>query len=160
MKALAGDIPFKITIRWTRPRSYSDALESDCEHDYKAGLYLISARYSNLTPKGIYVGKTWDQYVSLRLRQRDHRARYSSFHRLYSRHAFSVSYGILKFENGRMTKKRLGEIERILIYSNDPTHSQNRSGIWKHSVSDSYEIRNTGYRCSLPKRVSLGIFTS
>ena len=62
--------------------------------------------------------------------------------------------------NGKLTSKRLAEIEQILIYSSDPTHSGNVKNFYEHKVTESYLISNIDYRCSLPKKIQLGVFAS
>ena len=63
-------------------------------------------------------------------------------------------------DEGRLTQKRVDDIERILIYASSLDHTENRNNIWSHKVSDAYRITNTGSRSSLPRTIFLGIVTS
>ena len=68
----------------------------------------------------LYIGQTYQQSVSTRLQQPDHQRRYAAFVKNYPRHRFSVSHGIVSVIDGRLTKRRVDDIERLLIYANDP----------------------------------------
>jgi hypothetical protein len=160
MKPLPDEYPRKISIHWTRPRPYESALKSGCDHDDDAHLYMILRRYSRAVPKVIYIGKTWHQCVRTRLRQKDHRERHQRFCENYPRQSFHVSHGIVSMDEGRLTQRRVDEIERILIYASSLDHTENRSNIWTHRVTDAYQIKNTGSRGSIPRTIFLGIVTS
>ena len=71
---------------------------------------------------------------------------------------FWVSCGIVTIENGKKTKKRIKDIETILIYTNQSEHSHNVSNVYKHGVIGSYRIENHGHRCGLPRELHLGFF--
>jgi hypothetical protein len=160
MKPLPDEYPRSISIEWTRPKLYESVFDDGCDHDDSAHLYMILRRYSRATPKAIYIGKTWHQCVRTRLRQKDHRLRYQRFCESYPRQRFYVSHGIVSMDEGRLTQKRVDEIERILIYASSLDHTENRSNIWTHKVSDAYRITNKGSRSSLPQTIFLGIVTS
>ena len=160
MKPLLEEEPRNISIKWTRPKPYEAVFNSKCEHDDHAKLYMILRRFSDAAPKVIYIGKTWHQCVRTRLRQPDHRNRFRRFQENYPRHSFFVSYGIVSIDYGILTKKRVDEIERILIYASNPEHTENRCNIWTHKVTDAYLINNTGSRGSIPRKIRLGVFTS
>lgn len=57
-----------------------------------------------------------------------------------------------------MVRSRIKDIENILIYSNDPDHSHNVQNFYNHGVKGSYLIKNCGYKSTLPKEISLGVF--
>ena len=147
-----------IVIEWKRPKQYRRGVENGSVHDDFANLYLISARYVVGKSKAIYIGKTYAQWVSKRLAQPDHKKRYAEYVKNYPRHSFYVSHGIVVVNDGRLTQKRLDDMERILIYTNDPDHSHNVKNIYEHGVTGSYEIYNRGSRCTLPKYIALGVF--
>ena len=149
---------WEIEIEWKRPKKYKRVIEEGSVHDDSANLYLISARYGSANTKAIYIGKTWAQWVSKRLTQLDHKKRYAAFVKNYPRHAFYVSHGIVVINDGRLTKKRLDDIERILVYTNEPDHAHNVRNFYEHGVTGSYEIYNRGSRCTLPKFIALGVF--
>ena len=160
MKPLFEDEFWEVTIEWKKPKEYNRLLREGSDHDETARLYLITARYAKATSKGKYIGKTFRQKVSVRLKQPDHKKRYAAFTGKHPNHKFFVSHGIITMHNGKLTEKRLAEIEQILIYSNDPTHSGNVKNFYEHGVSGSYAITNTGFRCSLPRKIQLGVFAA
>ena len=149
---------WEVRIKWTRPRSYERVREEGSDHDDSAYLYYIRAQFSNRRPKLLYIGKTYTQSVSIRLGQPDHRNRYDEFTRLYPIHRFTVSHGIVSVESGRITRRRIDDIERLLIYANDPSHAYNVQNINQHGVARSYIVTNTGYRSGLPRSLLLGVF--
>lgn len=158
MEPLYGDDYWDIAIQWTRPRSYEKVRGSWCKHDDDANLYLITAKYSKNRSKCIYIGKTYDQWVSKRLTQEDHKKRYAAFVKNYPNHKFFVSHGIVSMKKGKIVRSRIKEIEIILIYSNDPEHCHNVQNFYNHGVTGSYSIENFGYKSTLPKVISLGVF--
>ncbi len=147
-----------VAVQWTRPILYDTVRSMGTEYDETACLYLITARFASKSRKLIYVGKTYRQYVSKRLSQPDHLRRYAGIVANYPHHKIEVVHGLLSIENGKITEKRLSDIEKILIRSNDPTHAHNVKAFYSHGVRDSYRIVNNGYRCGLPKCISLGLF--
>lgn len=160
MKPLFEDEFWDVTIEWKKPKEYSRLLLEGSDHDSTAQLYLISARFAKAASKGKYIGKTFQQKVTIRLKQPDHKKRYAAFTGIHPNHKFFVSHGVITMNNGKLTENRLAEIEQILIYSNDPTHSGNVKNFYEHGVTGSYLINNVGYRCSLPKKIQLGVFAS
>jgi len=159
MKPLYPDEYWEVEVNWSKPSAYENIRDNGHELDEYAYLYLITARYSSNAPKSLYVGKTYQQSVSKRLKQKDHRARYAAFTKHYSKHDFYISFGEVSLSYGNITEKRIDDIERILIYVNDPEHAQNVQNICEHGVKGSYAITNAGYRASFPKEVMLGVFT-
>ena len=160
MEPLHHEEYWNIEIEWSRPKTYERLLDEGSPHDDLAHLYLISARMGTDSPKAIYVGKTYDQWVSKRLSQPDHKRRYAEFIIAYPRHNFYVSHGIVKIQNGKLTRKRIDDIERILIYVNEPLHAHNVQNFWQHSVTTPYQIENRGSRCTLPRTIALRVFVA
>lgn len=158
VKPLYEDEFWDVSIEWKLPTEYSRLLVDGSKHDGSAHLYMISARFAKSPPKGKYIGKTWHQDVSTRLKQPDHKKRFAAFKGVHPDHRFYVSHGILSISNGNLTNNRLAEIEKILIYANDPDHSGNVKNFYEHGVNGSYAIENTGYRCALPRKIQLGVF--
>ena len=156
MKRVFDEDPWTIDIKWSRPKAYAAVVADKSGTEDDASLYSILARYRSGPRKLFYVGKTFSYFVSTRLSQRDHKARLAKFVQAHPRHSFEVSYGVIKCT--KLTRKRLGEIEQLLIYSSDPVHSKNVRNFYDHCVSDAYHIRNNGSRCSLPKTIALGVF--
>ena len=158
MRPLYPDEYLAIDIEWSRPSSYERVRARGHELDRVAQLYLITAKASFSRAKSLYVGKTYRQTVSTRLAQQDHQARYAAFKKHYPRHRFLISLGVVTLLEGRLTAGRLGELEKILIYANDPEHAFNVQNFYEHGVKGSYEVVNHGHRAGLPKAIMLGVF--
>lgn len=158
MKPLWHEEYVNIEVHWSRPKDYDRLLEEGSPHDELARLYLISARFGTKPSKAIYVGKTDAQSVIKRLTQPDHQRRYINFVNDYPRHRFYVSHGIVTNHQGKLTQKRIDDIERILIYANEPQHAHNIKNFWRHGVTTPYQIENRGFRCTLPRVIALGVF--
>lgn len=158
MEPLQHEGYWGIEVKWSRPKEYERLLDEGSPHDELANLYLISARFGTKPSKAIYVGKTYDQWVSMRLSQPDHQLRYTEFVKNYPRHIFYVSHGIVTNHDGKLTRKRIDDIERILIYANEPQHAHNIKNFWQHRVTMPYQIENRGSRCTLPRTIALGVF--
>ena len=123
MQRLYHKEAWEVEIEWTRPKEYTRLLSEGSDRDECANLYLISARYGAANAKTIYIGQTYTQLVRKRLSQPDHKKRFAAFVKNYQRHGFFVSLGIITIKEGNLTRKRLDDIERILIYANDASHS-------------------------------------
>ncbi len=147
-----------VEINWSRPALYENVIEYGAELDDKAFLYMITAKFGSNKSKILYIGKTYKQTVNIRLSQNDHHKRYKNIQKKYPRHKLYVSCGTVQIHNGKITENRIKEIEKILIYSNDTDHVQNVSNYYTHGVKDSYKIKLSGYRHSLPKELYLGVF--
>lgn len=79
MEQLYHEEYWPIEVEWSRPREYDRLLDEGSTHDESANLYLISARYKNNTPKLLYIGQTFNQWVSKRLTQPDHKKSMTNF---------------------------------------------------------------------------------
>ena len=158
MKPLYPEDFWRITVHWSRPVSYERASTQGTPSDDAAHLYLISARFGDFSPKVLYIGKVFDQWIRTRLQQHDHRRRREAWQASYPRHKLLVSAGCLSVEGGRVTRKHLDAVERILIYSSVNEHTHNVQHLYQHGVSGSYEVANTGSRSGLPRVVAVGMF--
>lgn len=158
MNPVFEDDFWRVCIAWSKPIPYERARDEGSEHDETANLYMITARFSDKKHKFIYLGKTYKQYVQKRLKQPDHHARYAGIVRNHPKHRIFLRYGTVKVDAGKVTKKRIDDLERILIYCLDDEHSRNVKSIYSHGVTDSYEIVSSGSRGTLPKCLALGFF--
>ncbi len=158
MKPLYEEESWHVSISWKKPMLYDSLVENGSAHDETANLYMILGRYSSNSAKILYIGKTVDQWVSKRLGQQDHKNRYAAFIGNYPRHWFQVSLGVITMHNGNKTAKRIGDIEQLLIFVHDSEHRRNVKNVYNHGVTGSYRIENTGFKCTLPKCLMLGIF--
>lgn len=160
MQPLSHQEAMEVEIDWKRPKEYARLLQEGSEHDENAKLYLITARYSKADSKVIYIGMTYAQQVSRRLAQADQKKHHAAFEKEYPRHKFFVSHGVINILSGNLTQKRLDDIKRILVYTNEPEHAHNVQNLYKHGVTGSYRIKNKGSKGTLPRLISLGIFIS
>ena len=150
---------WEVDIEWKKPILYTRIIEEGCHHDDQANLYHILAKFPSGKFKSLYIGHTYQHCVSWRLCQKDHRYRYSEFVKEYPRHTFWVSCGIVDIEGGKITQKRIKDVETILIRTNDSDHSFNVANVYGHGVTGTYKIANYGYRCGcLPRILYLGFF--
>ena len=149
---------WRVHITWSKPLPYETARDAGSDQDETANLYMITARFSNKKHKFIYLGKTYKQWVQKRLKQKDHQARYAAIIKNHPKHAIFLRYGTVKIESGKVTNKRIDDLERILIYCLDDEHCKNIKSIYTHGVLESYEIISSGSRGTLPKCLALGFF--
>lgn len=159
MNILFEDGFWKVTVTWSKPMLYENIIEQGSPHDESAHLYMILGKYQNNSHKVFYIGKTYDQVVSDRLTQSDHKLRYKKVKDEYPRHQLYVSHGIVEIEDGKRTSKRIDEIESILIYSMPTDHSYNEKNYFSHGVTGQYLIKNKGYKSNLQNTIGLGVFT-
>ena len=158
LESLLQDDYWEVYIQWTRPCLYERVRDEGSKYDNSAHLYYIRAKYSTGRPKVLYIGQTYQQSVSIRLGQPDHRKRCAEFTNSYPNHHFAVSHGIVSITYGNITSNRIDDIESLLIYANDPEHAYNVRNINQHGVKRSYFVTNRGYRSTLPRFLWLGLF--
>ncbi len=158
MKLLYEEDSLLVTIKWSKPIIYENLIENGSYNDDSAHLYMITGKYLNNSPKLYYVGKTYDQYVSHRLTQVDHKNRYDELYNKYPKHKLFVSHGTIEIEGGNRTRKRVDEIERILIYSMNSDHTINKKNLYSHGVTEQYLVSNKGYKSHLPSTIGIGVF--
>ncbi len=159
MNPVFEDDFWRVHISWSKPIPYEKARDVGSDHDETANLYMITARFSDKDHKFIYLGKTYKQYVQRRLKQPDHAARYAAIVKHHPKHAVFLRYGTVKVEEGKVTNKKIDDLERILIYCLDDEHSKNIKSVYSHGVASSYEIISSGSRGTLPKCLALGFFS-
>ena len=158
MKLLYEEDSWLVSINWSKPMIYENLIENGSYNDDDAHLYMITGKYLNNTPKLFYIGKTYNQYVTQRLTQVDHKNRYDQLCDDYPKHTLFVSHGTIEIEEGKRTKKRVAEIERILIYSMNSDHTINQKNLFSHGVTAQYLITNKGYKSHLPSTIGIGVF--
>jgi hypothetical protein len=158
MKILFEDAFLNVTISWSRPMLYENLISNGSSYDETAYLYMISGKYHNHPNKVFYIGKTYNQTVSNRLTQKDHKKRYDALKKEYPRHKLFVSHGNVQIHNGNVSPKRIDQIESILIYSMPGEHSINKMNFWSHGVKNEYLLTNKGYKNNLESTIGLGVF--
>ena len=103
LESLLQDDYWEVYIQWTRPCLYERVRDEGSKYDNSAHLYYIRAKYSTGRSKVLYIGQTYQQSVSIRLGQPDHRKRYAEFTNSYPNHRFAVSHGIVSITYGNIT---------------------------------------------------------
>jgi hypothetical protein len=158
MKILFESEFWDVSVTWSRPMVYENLINNGSVYDDDAHLYMITGKYRNNKSKVFYIGKTYNNIVSNRLTQKDHKTRYELLKKNYPNHVLSVSHGIVNIEGGKRTEKRIDEIESILIYSMPTEHCINNKNYFSHGVTAQYLIENKGYKSGMPKEIGLGVF--
>jgi len=159
LKPLFPDDEFwHVEVKWMPPVAYDKVVSEGSTHDDHAYLYMIIARYSSHPPKVVYLGRTYQQSVSVRLTQADHKNRHAALVEKYPNHRLLVSHGLVTVKNGNRTERRIQDVERLLIYSNpDLENAMNVANFNHHNVEGSYWIWNRGQKAGLPREVCLGV---
>jgi len=119
-------------------------------------LYAIWGRFGS-SARLLYIGKTYDQYAGFRLAQKDHARRRKTMMRQYPRHRLVVSLGEVKMSyGGKVTRSRVGEVERQLILTNRP--DLNRQNLQNHGAKWAYVIENSGSFGTMHRQLHFGLF--
>ena len=157
MLQLYEEYYWKAKIKWSKPRNYEKVKKYGSKYDETAYFYKITGKYLNNVSKLLYLGKTYDQCVSLRLNQKDHIQRYKRISKEFPKHQLFLSFGELFLEDGLKTKKRIDEIESLLIYAHDSEYLYNKRKLVSFKVLSYYKITNNGYRSPLFKEICFGL---
>ena len=163
MKILFEDFFLYAEINWSKPVIYENARDFCYEIDKEYNFYKITGKYSKYPHRLFYIGKTYYQYINIRLKQKDHKERINTISKNYPRFKVYVSFGAVKFSDynfneKRISEKRIDDIESLLIYSNDNDYLQNRSKVFSLNVKNQYKIINKGYSSPLYREIAYGIF--
>lgn len=159
------NIAKKVSIVWSEPISYDnfangteDFEELDLyeiankgNNDFHVTLptsdkgpnfYMILGKWGNKPYKLFYIGKT-EVPVLKRANASDHVERRSIMHEEYKKHKLFISKGHFLMGDWRnKTKKRIDEIESILIYAHEPIYNERK--VKNNNVSSDYWIKNCG----------------
>lgn len=144
-----------VVIHWSRPVALDTAKRSEHENDL---LYLITVIASDGTERMLYIGQAYSQAVAFRLNQPDHRRKHSVWTKLFPNRPFRVRRGKVSFKNGKVSVARINAIEAILIYCFDSDDCLNERSRYNANIAGRYEIRNTGFKAQLPRRIGYGFY--
>lgn len=116
------DVPHRVSVYWTNPIKYAEF--SDWESEWYEVLYVIRKRR-----KILYIGMAYDQYAHFRL---------TNHHKLgfiiekEGTNGLTITYGERVVEDGRrLSRKRIGAIENLLIYIYDPKYNEKKIKTYK-----------------------------
>ena len=161
LKSVSSEATRNVHLLWTRPEPYEQIISDGSIHDANGWLYMILGYFGASGPKLFYIGKVYQNCVSARLRQADHKRRYTRLRAEHPRHRFEVSLAAVQIDNRRITHRGIDQIETMLIYTAKESQPLINERKWlSHRISASYHIRNRGHCRPLPKEIRLGIFTS
>ena len=163
--ALFQNLAKKASIVWSEPISYDDftnGIEEFDEidpyeiahqgnddfcvnlpiNDKGPNFYMILGKWGYKPYKLFYIGKT-EVPLLKRVNAPDHIERRSIMHEEYKKHKLFISKGhFLMGDWKNKTKKKIDEIESLLIYVHEPTY--NKSKVLSNNVSSDYWIKNCG----------------
>ena len=132
-------------IMWSKPYPYEVLYTGHAEEDYEASFYSIVA-YSEKEWWSYYIGMVYEQCISDRHKQEDHKRRLKYLQSKNKNLNFSISLGTLKLLHGaRITKKVVDEIEGLLIYGNWNEYMVNKKKIEHFSSDRTFHITNKGF---------------
>ena len=143
-------------IEWTLPHSHDLLFTGNIEEDDYAYFYTIVALH-NKKWLPFYIGIAFDQSVSERHKQEDHRKKIENLKRQHPNTTFNISLGIPQLSVGNLTKKNVESIEGLLIYSNWNEQMVNIKNINKFSSAKQIYIKNTGFIEHLEEFVVYGV---
>ncbi len=158
MKRAFTQTVHEVKIKWSKPKNYTKALQTENNGLEDSYFYKIIAHYKD-SFKLLYIGMSYSQYPSKRLSNRDHVNKREHLQNLYKRHELLISYGhIITLDN--VNFKLIDEIESLLIYSHtDLPHLTNKKKVWSYKITSEYQIKNTGFRKDgMAKDIGLGVF--
>ena len=159
MKRAFEEEVFNVEVNWSRPKLYTNALNTEYERLEQVYYYKILARYKG-NYKLLYIGRT-GRYATERLLDRDHIKKREKLEEDHPRHEILVSFGEVLTDRKR-NSRLIDEVESLLIYihtDNDHPHLVNKSNTWSHNITRDYHIHNTGFRAEgMIKEIGLGLF--
>ena len=164
LKALYPNYYNTIKIKWTPPSSYEKIMEQAFEKQEDVFFYKILAAYRAHQPKLIYIGKTYAQYVKVRLKNKDHLLKRENIKKSYPNHTLSISLGKVIEHNQKtpLNSNFIDKVESLLIYAhanNSHPHLINQKSIWNHNIKRAYHIINAGFlKDKMEKEIALGVF--
>ena len=160
------NIAKKVSIVWSEPISYDNfangikdfeeidpyEIANKDNNDFHVTLptsdkgpnfYMILGKWGNKQYKLFYIGKT-EVPLLKRANAPDHVERRSNMHKEYKKHKLFISKGHFLMGDWRnKTKKRIDEIESLLIYVHEPVYNKNK--VIKNNVTSDYWIKNCGF---------------
>ncbi len=135
-----------IQIKWSYPVDYDKALEHKLSSEI--GLYQISRVFGE-NETLLYIGIVKSKNRSFKKRLLEHKRDWLKEYRGKIR----VRFGIIERKRGlSITPELIENAESLLIYEVEPL--ENGRKINSYSLNQELEIKNIGYRGSLPKIVN------
>ena len=140
------DISFTGVIEWSKPMSH-DVLfsQQDVDEDERGYFYTICA-YSEGKWWTYYIGMVYDQWVTDRHKQKDHKNRLDDLKIKHPSLIFHVSIGVLKQASGaRITEELIADLEGLLIHAEWHEELANKRKVGTFSSGRTYSVTNDGF---------------
>ena len=159
MKLLYSDYCWTAQIYWSKLFNYDRFLINCGINEDFTFSYIIFGQYSKFSRRIFYIGKTYDQYIHTRISQKEHKIRIQTLRSKHPKFKFYICIGKLEIINGKISRKRIDQIESLLIFSSDSDYLINKNKVFSLRLKDHYKVVNHGYHKPLPKQIILGLFT-
>ena len=126
-------------------------------NDQDANFYMLLLSEAGRRPV-LYLGKTFDQYVSWRIEQPDHQDRLSRIQRKYPNADVLISVGVISSpDRNRFDRGFIDQIESLLILVHQPEFNDNkRSFPTITTIMDWHYVVNSGDFSPLERVVYFG----
>ncbi len=143
-------------INWTKPYTHDLLFSGNIEDDDEAYFYSIVA-FKDKEWWPYYIGMVFEQTISERLNQPDHKKRLENLRKKYPSLNFTVSLGTPSFNKGKVSQSNISAVEGLLIYSNWHDDMVNERKISKFSSLKQIYIKNTGFIEHLHEEIVYGV---
>lgn len=144
-------------VEWTPPVPHDLLFSGGVAADETAYLYSIVG-YVDKGWWPYYIGMVFDQSVSIRNQQADHRTRLMKLKEANPEVGFSIALGTPRFREGRPTRSAIEAIEGLLIYANWHEGMINERKINRFSHAKQIYIRNVGWAEHVEVEIAYGVF--
>lgn len=158
-----GDV-YHAEIHWREPMDYESALSLPYEDQEESYFYKILGGHGQSFSL-FYIGKTFRQSVTVRLKNKDHQGNRLKWESEHSKHRLLVSLGDLRSKhfNDASTKvqaKIVDDLESMLIYSHSyHLKFKNRQNIGSHQIGFEYHLINSGFlKDKMLSEITYGMF--
>jgi len=148
----------QVKIDWTKPILIESFMQKQITFKSDANFYKITGKFSNFDQKLFYIGKVYDQTVRQRMAQPDHKRRVTRLGKENPKHELLISLGSIVSKEEFKTRKRINEVESLLIYAHWTEDMINEKKVYTCALARQLCITNTGSRSPLYRTVFYGAF--
>lgn len=152
-------VDVEAVINWSKPYPYEVLFTGHADEDETAHFYAIIA-YEDKDWWTYYFGMVYDQCISDRQKQPDHRRRLEMLQKDNPKRNFRITLGVLSLPHGNLNNRKLTQaIEGLLIYANWHEDLINLKKVENFACKKSIFIRNIGFIEHLDaEEVAYGVF--